>query len=99
MKNENKTKEIKELIAKKVKSLKGETPYAKIAANCEIHSGKISNIANNKIDCQLSSLIELAKGLRIHPRDLFDIDFDFKTYYDELDFTNNSKNIKNKKNA
>jgi hypothetical protein len=92
MKNENKTKEIKELIAQKVKSLKGETTYTKIAAKCEIHSGKISNIANNKIDCQLSSLIELAKGLRVHPRELFDIDFDFETYYDELDSADNSLN-------
>ncbi|OOV20520.1 hypothetical protein BXU10_13285 [Flavobacterium sp. LM4] len=91
MKNENKTKEIKELIAQKVKSLKGETAYAKIAAKCEIHSGKISNIANNKIDCQLSSLIELAKGLRVHPRELFNIDFDFETYYHELDSTNSSE--------
>ncbi|MBP4142053.1 helix-turn-helix transcriptional regulator [Flavobacterium sp. P4023] len=91
MKNENKTKEIKELIAQKVKSLKGENTYAKIAAKCEIHSGKISNIANNKIDCQLSSLIELAKGLRVHPRDLFNIDFDFEKYYDDLDSTDNSE--------
>jgi hypothetical protein len=95
MKNENKTKEIKELIAQKVKSLKGEIPYAKIAAKCEIHSGKISNIANDRIDCQLSSLIELAKGLRVHPRELFNIDFDFKTYYDELDSTNSSEKNNN----
>ncbi|MBP2284813.1 hypothetical protein H4V97_003131 [Flavobacterium sp. CG_23.5] len=94
MKNENKTKEIKELIAQKVKSLKGETTYAKIATKCEIHSGKISNIANNRIDCQLSSLIELAKGLRVHPKELFDIDFDFERYYDELDSADNSEKNK-----
>jgi len=89
MKNENKTKEIKELIAQKVKSLKGDVAYSKIASQCEIHSGKISNIANNRIDCQLSSLIELAKGLRVHPSELFNIDFDFDKYYKELDSTNN----------
>ena len=87
MKNENKTKEIKELIAKKVKTIKGNTSYAKIATKCEIHSSKISNIANDRIDCQLSSLIELAKGLRIHPKELFDIDFDFDGYYKDLDST------------
>lgn len=91
MKNENKTKDIKELIAQKVKSLKGKTSYVKIASKCEIHSGKISNIANNKIDCQLSSLIELAKGLRVHPKELFNIDFDFETYYEELDSADNSE--------
>ncbi|OXA92553.1 hypothetical protein [Flavobacterium hercynium] len=89
MKNENKTKEIKELIAQKVKSLKGDVAYSKIASQCEIHSGKISNIANNRIDCQLSSLIELAKGLRVHPSEFFNIDFDFDKYYKELDSINN----------
>lgn len=87
MKNENKTREIKGLIAKKVKTIKGDTSYAKIATKCEIHSSKISNIANDRIDCQLSSLIELAKGLRIHPKELFDIDFDFDAYYKDLDST------------
>lgn len=87
MKSENKTKEIKELIAKKIKTIKGDTSYSKIATKCEIHSSKISNIANDRIDCQLSSLIELAKGLRIHPKELFDIDFDFDTYYKDLDTT------------
>lgn len=85
MERENSTKEIKELIAKKVKSVKGETPYSVIASRCNIHSGKISDIANNKIDCQITSFIELAKGLRIHPKELLDIDFNFDLYYKELD--------------
>nr|WP_315155700.1 hypothetical protein [uncultured Flavobacterium sp.] len=91
MKGENRTKEIKELIAEKVKSFKGKTSYAEIASKCNIHSGKISDIANNKIDCQITSFIELAKGLRIHPKELLDIDFDFEKYYNQLDSEYNSK--------
>ncbi|WP_035759945.1 hypothetical protein [Flavobacterium tegetincola] len=85
MEQENSTKKIKELIANKVKFVKGETPYSLIASRCNIHSGKISDIANNKINCQITSFIELAKGLRIHPKELLDIDFDFELYYKELD--------------
>ena len=43
------------------------------------------DIANNKIYCQLSTFIEIATGLRIHPKELFDIVFDFEEYYSELD--------------
>lgn len=83
--NEYKTEMIKELIAQKIKELKGETSYADIARKCNVYPGKISNVANNKIDCQLTSLIEIATGLRVHPKDLFDIIFDFNKYYDNLD--------------
>tara|TARA_R110002049_G_scaffold246024_2_gene420026 strand:+ start:365 stop:643 length:279 start_codon:yes stop_codon:yes gene_type:complete len=83
--NEYKTDIIKELIAQKIKELKGETSYADIARKCNVYPGKISNVANNKIDCQLTSLIEIATGLRVHPKDIFDIMFDFNEYYANLD--------------
>lgn len=83
--NEYKTDEIKKLVAAKIKDFKGETPYIKIAEKCNTTAARISDAANNKIDCQLSTFIEIATGLRIHPKDLFDIIFDFKEYYKELD--------------
>ena len=83
--NEFKTEKIKELIAEKIKELKGDTSYTDIARKCNVYPGKISNVANNKIDCQLTSLIEIATGLRVHPKDLFDIMFDFNEYYANLD--------------
>ena len=83
--NEFKTKIIKELIAKRIKEIKGDTPYSKIAERCDTTAARISDVANNKIDCQLSTLIDIATGLRIHPKDLLDILFDFDKYYTDLD--------------
>jgi len=95
--NEYKTEKIKELIAQKIKELKGETPYADIARKCNVYPGKISNVANNKTDCQLTSLIEIATGLRVHPKDIFDIIFDFNEYYANLDgITKKKSNQKGK---
>ena len=83
--NEFRTNEIKILIAQKIKDTKGKIPYSKIAERCNVTEARISDVANNKIDCQLSTFIEIATGLRIHPRELFDIVFDFTKYYEELD--------------
>lgn len=83
--SEFKTNEIKILVAEKIKEIKGDIPYSKIAAKCNVTAARISDVSNNQIDCQLSTFIEIATGLRIHPRELFDIVFDFKEYYSELD--------------
>ncbi len=82
---DNRSEEIKILIAKKVKHLKGDLTYDKISRRCNTTAARISDVANNKIDCQLSTLIDIAIGLRVHPKDLLDIDFDFRQYYSELD--------------
>lgn len=83
--NEYKTEIIKKLISEKIKHLKGETSYTDISRKCNVYPGKISNVANNKVDCQLTSLIEIATGLRVHPKELFEIMFDFEEYYANLD--------------
>lgn len=83
--NEYKTLEIKKLIANKIKETKGHTSYSKIAQKCNVTAARISDVANNKIDCQLSTFIEIATGLRINPKELFEIIFDFDEYYSGLD--------------
>ncbi|HFK5583533.1 hypothetical protein CMU59_17100 [Elizabethkingia anophelis] len=83
--NEFKTAEIKRMVSERIKEIKGQTPYSKIAEKCNTTAARISDVANNKIDCQLSTFIEIATGLRIHPKDLFEIMFDFEEYYSELD--------------
>ncbi|EHM7983039.1 hypothetical protein ATE49_19395 [Elizabethkingia miricola] len=83
--NEFKTAEIKRMVAERIKEIKGQTPYSKIAEKCNTTAARISDVANNKIDCQLSTFIEIATGLRIHPKELFEIIFDFEEYYSELD--------------
>ncbi|MEO2061896.1 MAG: hypothetical protein ABGW97_02850 [Christiangramia sp.] len=82
---DNKTEQIKALIAGRVKEIKGETSYNEISGKCQTTPARISDVANNKIDCQLTTLIDIAIGLRIHPKELLDIDFDFENYYGELD--------------
>ncbi|MDZ4806681.1 MAG: helix-turn-helix transcriptional regulator [Bacteroidota bacterium] len=37
---------------------------------------KISKIENNKASFTVTTLIELAEGLEVHPKELLDIDFD-----------------------
>lgn len=83
--NEFKTDEIKKLVSEKIKEIKGEVSYSKISEKCNVTAARISDVANNKIDCQLSTFIEIATGLRIHPKELFDIVFDFEEYYSGLD--------------
>lgn len=82
---ESKTKEIKELISQRIKELKGNIPYDKLATKSNITPARFSDSANNKINFQISTLIEIATSLRIHPKELFEIDFDFKQYYIDLD--------------
>ena len=82
---DNKTNEIKALIAKRLKEIKGDIPYNEISGKCHTTSARISDVANNNIDCQLTTLIDIAIGLRVHPKTLLDIDFDFEKYYAELD--------------
>jgi hypothetical protein len=83
--NEYKTKKIKELIAQKVKETKGDIPYSKIAEKCNTTAARISDVSNNRIDCRLSTFIDIATGLRIHPKELLSILFEFEEYYADLD--------------
>ncbi|WP_131536986.1 helix-turn-helix domain-containing protein [Pedobacter nototheniae] len=43
-----------------------------LAANCDIDDSKISKIENGKFNIKLSTIIELAKGLDVSPKDLLD---------------------------
>ena len=82
---DKKAERIKELIASKIKDVKGDLPYSKISERCNTTAARISDVANNNIDCQLTTFIDIAIGLRIHPKDLLDISFDFDEYYSQLD--------------
>jgi len=55
----------------KIRNQKGLSLRA-MARNCEIDDSNISKIENGKFDVQLTTIIELAKGLDIHPKDLLD---------------------------
>ena len=43
-----------------------------LASNCDIDDRKISKIENGKFNIMLSTIVELAKGLGVEPRELMD---------------------------
>jgi transcriptional regulator with XRE-family HTH domain len=47
-----------------------------MAELCSLDNSNISKIEHGKFDVQLSTIVELAKGLSVHPRELLDYDFD-----------------------
>jgi transcriptional regulator with XRE-family HTH domain len=52
-----------------------------LAARCDLTKSNISNIENGKKDYFISTLLEYAKGLGIHPKILLDRDFEFVISY------------------
>lgn len=47
-----------------------------MAELCSLDNSNISKIEHGKFDVQLSTIVELAKGLGVHPRELLDYDFE-----------------------
>lgn len=47
-----------------------------LSSLCDVDYGKISKLENNKANLTLTTLIELAEGLEVHPKMLLDIDFE-----------------------
>jgi transcriptional regulator with XRE-family HTH domain len=52
--------------------LKKNLTLRKVAQNCDIDDSNLSKIENGKFNVQLSTIIEIAKGLEIHPKDILD---------------------------
>ncbi len=50
--------------------------YRVLAQRCDVDFSNISKIEKGEINIQLSTIKELAKGLRVHPKELFDFKFD-----------------------
>jgi len=55
----------------KIRNSKGLSLRA-LAARCDVDDSKISKIENGKYNIVLSTIIELAKGLGIEPKELMD---------------------------
>ncbi|WP_240470433.1 helix-turn-helix domain-containing protein [Flavobacterium suncheonense] len=51
--------------------------YRSMAERCDVDSSDISKIEKGKVDIQLKTILELAKGLNKHPKELFDFEIDF----------------------
>jgi transcriptional regulator with XRE-family HTH domain len=55
----------------KVRTAKGMT-LADVEAGCSLEASRISKIEQGKFNISLSTIMELAKGLEVHPSKLFE---------------------------
>ncbi len=60
---------------KKLREKKGLS-IRELSARCDVDYGKISKLENSKANLTLTTLIELAEGLEVHPKKLLEIDFE-----------------------
>ena len=49
--------------------------YRQLAQKCDIDFSAISKIEKGQKSLEFQTIIEHARGLEVHPRDLFDFDF------------------------
>jgi len=70
-------KRLKKFAAQLVKLRKKKgLSQRELSSRCDVDYGKISKLENNKANLTLTTLIELAEGLEVHPKVLLDVDFD-----------------------
>lgn len=48
--------------------------YRQLAQKCDVDHSNISKIEKGEIDVRISTIQELAKGLEVHPQELFDFE-------------------------
>lgn len=65
-------------VAARIKQIRLEKNLGQreLSSNCDVDYAKINKIEMNKANMLVTTLIELADGLGVHPKDLLDIDFD-----------------------
>lgn len=76
-KKQNKT-EYQISFGKQIEKLRIEQnlSYRQLAQRCDIDFSNISKIEKGEINIQLSTVLQLAKGLNVLPKELFDFQFD-----------------------
>jgi HTH-type transcriptional repressor of puuD len=50
--------------------------YRQLAQKCDVDHSNISKIEKGEVDVRISTIQQLAVGLEVHPKDLFDFYFD-----------------------
>jgi transcriptional regulator with XRE-family HTH domain len=56
---------------KKIRNDKGLS-LLQVSYNCDLYDGRISAIEHGELNITLTTILELAKGLEVHPSKLFD---------------------------
>ena len=57
--------------------IKQNLSYRQLAQRCDIDHSNISKIEKGEINITLSTILELSKGLKINPKELFNFKIDF----------------------
>jgi transcriptional regulator with XRE-family HTH domain len=70
--NQNDIEILKKQFGKKVLELRTDKDLSlrELAGQCGLDNSKISKIEKGKINVSLSTLVELARGLEVHPAEL-----------------------------
>ena len=71
------TKKETEILKKKFGENLQKLSLLKMSYNCSIDESKISKIEHGQFNISLSTVMELAKGLDVPPKKLFDFEFNF----------------------
>jgi transcriptional regulator with XRE-family HTH domain len=50
--------------------------YRQLAQRCDLDHSVISKIEKGEVNIQIGTVMELARGLNVHPKELFDFKFD-----------------------
>ena len=81
MLDEIKKKEFLEKFGNKLGRIKKEKhlSYRKIADNCDLDASFISKIEKGTENITLETILNLAYGLNISPKEFFDFDFDIES--------------------
>jgi len=77
--NSNKDK-LQILLGKRVSELRKEKKLSlrELAQRCDIDHSDISKYEKGEVNIKLTTIYELARGLDVHPKELFDFPLSFK---------------------
>jgi transcriptional regulator with XRE-family HTH domain len=76
----NKKNDFLYLFGKRLESLRTDQKlsFRKLAQNCNVDHSDISKIEKGEKNIQLTTILELAKGLGLHPKELFDFEINIE---------------------
>ena len=71
-------KEFQLLFGKRIERVRSEQKlsFRQLAQRCDLDYSDISKIEKGERNIQLSTVLQLAKGLGVHPKELFDFKID-----------------------
>ena len=80
MSSNSKKLEFQLLLGQRVKTIRLQKKLSlrKLAQRCDLDYSDIGKYEKGEINLQLSTIFQLAYGLQLHPKELFDFDFEWK---------------------